>query len=67
MSEPEEQLNEPTEPTQLQIDKRRIKELELVVGFCHDIASEEYPYQQKNIGAEIVLRHIIRKCASVKP
>jgi len=60
--------NEPTAPTQLQIDARRIKALEEVVKFCHDIATEEYPHQQKqNIGAELVLRHIIRKCASVKP
>jgi hypothetical protein len=30
--------------------------------FCLDMAEEEYPYQTSNAGAEIVLRHIMRKC-----
>ena len=30
--------------------------------FCLDIADEEYPAQLNNPGAEIVLRHIARKC-----
>lgn len=30
-----EQLNEPTEPTQMQIDGRFIKKLMLVLGECH--------------------------------
>jgi hypothetical protein len=41
----------------------RIRQLESVVRFCRDIAEEEYPHQLgvRNFGAEIVLRHIIRK------
>src|SRR5580692_6411630 len=30
--------------------------------FILDIAEEEYPFQRANTGAELVLRHIIRKC-----
>jgi hypothetical protein len=30
--------------------------------FCLDMADEEYPHQLTNPGAEIVLRHIARKC-----
>ena len=41
----------------------RIRKLEAVVKFCHDIAEEEYPHQERNVGAELVLRHIIRKCS----
>ena len=30
--------------------------------FCLHLADEEYPAQLNNPGAEIVLRHIARKC-----
>ena len=36
--------------------------LRKALQFCRDLAAEEYPYQQNNVGAEIVLRHIIKKC-----
>ena len=39
-----------------------MNEMEKALRFCRDIASEEYKYQQNNVGAELVLRHIIRKC-----
>jgi len=40
-------------------------DLKKALQFCRDLASEEYPHQQNNIGAEIVLRHIIKKCDEV--
>ena len=42
-----------------------MNEMEKALRFCRDIASEEYTYQQNNVGAEIALRHIIRKCDEV--
>ena len=38
------------------------KNLLRALQFCLDMAEEEYPHQQGNVGAEIVLRHIMRKC-----
>lgn len=59
-----ERLREDLE-TQRKIDlalvaeKRKLVE---AVQFCRDIAAEEYDFQQANVGAELVLRHIMRKC-----
>lgn len=38
------------------------QKLREALKFCRDIAAEEYDYQQTNVGAELVLRHIMRKC-----
>lgn len=40
MSVDEEQLNEPTEPTQLQIDRRRIRDLEAALKIVHQALIE---------------------------
>lgn len=38
-------------------------ELLRALQFCLDMAEEEYPHQQyRNPGAEVCLRHIMRKC-----
>ncbi|MDY6857479.1 MAG: conserved phage C-terminal domain-containing protein [Thermodesulfobacteriota bacterium] len=42
-----------------------MSELKKALEFCRDIASEEYPHQQHNPGAEITLRNIIKRCDTV--
>lgn len=39
------------------------KKLLQALQFCLDMAEEEYPHQQyRSPGAEVCLRHIVRKC-----
>ena len=40
----------------------KIDKLEQAIRFCRDIAAEELPHAPVGSGAEVVLRHIRRKC-----
>jgi hypothetical protein len=43
-----------------------IKKLSNALEFCYDIALEEYAHQTPlDIGKEVTLRHIMRKCEEV--
>jgi hypothetical protein len=42
-------------------DRNEIKRLRAALTFCRDIASEELAYARVGTGAEVALRHIVRK------
>ena len=39
------------------------EEKDKTIKFCKDIAEEELPYAKVGTGAEVALRHIVRKCS----
>ena len=42
--------------------EQQVKKLESALRFCRDMAAEELPYAPVGTGAEVVLRHIQRRC-----
>ena len=40
---------------------RQIKKLKSALRFCQEIAAEEYQYAKVGTGAEVALRHIMKK------
>lgn len=61
MLDPRDPLLRAVDSAQLRAAEERVDRLLAALKFCRDIAEEELPYAKVGSGAEVALRHILRK------